>query len=572
MTRLQSLFLILTIGFFIIGSNAHSQTDQNLIYATYLGGINTDGGRHIEVMSDGTFLIVGRSESVNMPVTDDAWQVAWGGQSDNHIARFDSEGQFIHGGFLGGIFLDTPYGLTIKNNNEGFVIVGSTSSFDFPVTPGAYNEQFTESMGYVSSFDDNHQLVWSTFIGGEGQDIVNDVVTDSNGNVYVTGRTLTPGLATPGVFQDDFPEGFFGSFIAKFDHDGGLLWFTYGLERAYSESIAISLDESEIYIGGRTSNEDLTMLNAFQMNYGGGNADGFIASFNSENGTLNWSTYYGGSETDFILDLGVAEDGTLFIAGETTSVNNMSTPDVYQEMNGGSFDHFLTAFSPDGNRIWSTYFGGEVMETWIVNISLTSNDILMIGHTQSLENITFGNPFESENSVSVDNIFNRGGYVARFDQETGNLKWSTYFMANCNQGLPLNITAIDDSRFAIIGNMGSNCGGLVTPDAYQQNNGGLFDIGFFIFEDATLTTTKNPEILPLSVYPNPTRDAVRIGIPGQLFAALSLQVYDLTGRMVLDQASYQTGNILNVSGLAPGMYLVKGRQGDQGFSSKFVVQ
>ncbi len=570
MPRLIFLHLIAAIGLSFIGRIGHSQTDQNLIYATYLGGIGSDSGRHIEVMSDGSFLVVGMSESVNMPVTDDAWQGVWGGQWDNYIARFDGDGQLTHGGFLGGVQFDTPYGLAIKNNG-GFVIVGSTSSDDFPVTPGAYNEQFIESMGYISSFDDDHQLVWSTFLGGAGQDIVLDVVTDANSNVYVTGRTITPGLATPGVFQDAFPEGFAGSFIAKFDQEGQLVWFSYGLDGAIGESIAISIDENQVYIAGRTGNEDLTVLNAYQSNFGG-ESDAFIAAFNTENGTLTWSTYYGGAGIDDIQDLEVAEDGTLFIAGETASADNMSTPDVYQEMNGGFFDHFLTAFSPDGNRIWSTYFGGELSESWIVNISLTSSDILMTGHTRSQENIAFGNPFESENSVSVDDIFNRGAYIARFDQETGNLKWSTYFMANCTQGLPINIAAIDDFKFAVIGSMGSTCGGFVTSDAYQPNNGGLNDYGFFIFEDATITSTKNPEILPLTVYPNPTRDAVRVEIPGQLFAPMALQVYDLTGRIVLEQGAYQSGNMLNVSALSPGLYVVKGRQGEQGFSSKLVLQ
>jgi hypothetical protein len=145
-------------------------------------------------------------------------------------------------------------------------------------------------------------------------------------------------------------------------------------------------------------------------------------------------------------------------------------------------------------------------------------------------------------------------------------------MANCTQGLPTNIAAIDDFKFAVIGSMGSTCGGFVTSDAYQPNNGGLNDYGFFIFEDATITSTKNPEILPLTVYPNPTRDAVRVEIPGQLFAPMALQVYDLTGRIVLEQGAYQSGNMLNVSALSPGLYVVKGRQGEQGFSSKLVLQ
>jgi len=549
----------------------YSQTYQNLIYATNLGGIAVDVGWHCQAMSDGSFLVVGISESVNMPVTDDAWQVAWGGDFDNHIARFDSEGQFIHGGFLGGVLFDTPYGLAIKNN-DGFVIVGSTSSFDFPVTPGAYNEQFIEDMGYVSSFDENHQLIWSTFIGGEGEDIVNDVVTDSNGNVYVTGQTMTPGLATPGVFQESF-EGQGGSFVAKFDSEGELIWFSYysGPNGSSTTSIAISPDGSQLYVGGAGA-PDLPMLNSFQPAFGGGTRDAILLCFNAASGMLNWSTYYGGNGVDEILDMKVAEDGRIFLGGETASNNQIASVSAHQPLFGGVTDHFIASFAPEGDRLWSTYFGGEGLEYISFALDLTSNDILITGQTQSQENIISGNPFESENTISQDMFINRGGYIARFSQESGGLIWGTYLLAYCAQGYPADISSVNDSKFVLTGGLGSNCSDITTQDAFQPSSGGMFDIGFFIFEDATITSTKNPEILPLTIYPNPTRDAVRIEIPGQLFAPMALQVYDLTGRIVLEQGAYQSGNMLNVSALSPGMYVVTGRQGDQGFSNKLVLQ
>jgi len=167
---------------------------------------------------------------------------------------------------------------------------------------------------------------------------------------------------------------------------------------------------------------------------------------------------------------------------------------------------------------------------------------------------------------------NEGGYIARFSQESGGLIWGTYLLAYCAQGYPADISSVNDSKFVLTGGLGSNCSDITTQDAFQPSSGGMFDIGFFIFEDATITSTKNPEILPLTIYPNPTRDAVRVEIPGQLFAPMALQVYDLTGRIVLEQGAYQSGNMLNVSALSPGLYVVKGRQGEQGFSSKLVLQ
>ncbi len=573
MTRALSQKIIYTICLSFIGFIALSQTDQNLIYASFLGGNVNENARQIEIMADGSYVLLCNTGSVNLPVSDNAEQSYYAGSGDAYLARFSEENQLIYATYFGGNSTDSGLSLTSKSDG-GFILVGGTSSPDFTVTPGAQQQEFSQVMGYVASFDENNALIWSTFVGGSGIDRVYDVKEGIGGNIYVVGTTSSDGLATPGVFQENLSPEVETSFIAKFSEAGQLVWLSYFAgENAgiLFPLLAISPDDDQIYLSAYTIFDGIPMLNSFQENYGGGR-DGILAAFNAETGALNWSTYYGGSNDDDIRSISVNPEGTIFIIGETSSDNNISSAGAHQEFRGGFTDHYLTAFNSDGQRLWSTYFGGEFSEEYLVDLSLTSDDILLTGYSDSPNNIAEGNPYESDNSITAGSPEIDGGYIARFDQESGNLIWGTYFLSSCTGGFPVTVEAINNSKFMIAAIMNGNCAGQMTDDAFQSNHGGLLDMAVFIFEDATITSTKNPEILPLTVYPNPTRDAVRVEIPGQLFAPMALQVYDVAGRLVVQKATFQSGNFLDVSNLSPAIYVLQGIANERVFRAKIVIE
>lgn len=566
--KLSIAIFLVSLFFFLA---AFSQTDQNLIYASYHGGIASELGTSMDVLPDGSSIVAGRTESFNMPHTDDAFQGVYQGNGDIFMARFDPQGSFTYGTFLGGSASDHLTEIKFKSDG-GYVIAGSTSSENFPVSENAHQDVFYNPTGFIAAFGPDNALIWSTFIGGEGDMSITAMDVDVEGNIYIAGPTNISGMGTPGVHQDSFPDIYNTAYISKFSVEGEQLWLTYfygseSEDHVFFRAISLSADGSQIFVSGRTPEIEGVVSNPHQEDYGGGYQDGIISSFSSENATLNWSTYYGGEENDSFVRSAVADDGTLFIIGESNSDANIASSGVHQEWRAGGIDHFLTAFNPDGTRLWGTYFGGPLTEFGIPRISLTSTSILVVGLTQSLENIAFGSPMETESNAEVP--FTYTSYIAKFNQDMGTLSWGTYFLGLC-PGIVSVVKAVNDSRFIGTGWIGSGCNEFITDDAFQNFPGGAEDVGFYIFDDMTVSTD-NIKYEPLSVYPNPSADLVQISLPEGAANQMHLQVFDLQGRIVQEQANLFSGGMLDVSALPPAVYVLIGKTNENYFRQKLVV-
>lgn len=114
--------------------------------------------------------------------------------------------------------------------------------------------------------------------------------------------------------------------------------------------------QPNVFVAGTTTSTDFPLANASQTANAGG-ADGFVARVNGWDGTVAYSTYYGGSGDDSIV--GLAPDGeSVVVAGSTTSSDLPGTAFGYQPASGGGSDGFLAAFTPSGQLDRATYFGG----------------------------------------------------------------------------------------------------------------------------------------------------------------------------------------------------------------------
>src|SRR5690606_28417771 len=116
--------------------------------------------------------------------------------------------------------------------------------------------------------------------------------------------------------------------------------------------------------------------NGWQNTYGG-TGDALLTNFNSADGTLNWSTYYGGAENDEASAVVVASDGDIYIGGRTHSDANIASAGVHKENLTGNSDIFIVRFSPEGNREWATYYGGDHAENLRMSFTLLDDHLVM---------------------------------------------------------------------------------------------------------------------------------------------------------------------------------------------------
>jgi hypothetical protein len=237
----------------------------------------------------------------------------------------------------------------------------------------------------------------------------------------------------------------------------------------YEGAYAVAVDSTgNVYVGGSTESVGtFPLLNPFQPDYGGGDADAFIAKFNPE-GRLIFSTYFGGAGYDAVNDLAVDRDGNLLVVGETRSVDLPATPDAFQESYGGgsAFGHgdgFIARFSPDGRQLlYCSYLGGSGDERiWRLAIDPSEN-ICLTGHTDS-RNFPLKNALQS--------VYGGGdsdGFIAKFNSSLSELLFSTYIGGN-HRDEDLHI-AVDPVGLMYVGGRTLSTNFPVTPGAFQTQH------------------------------------------------------------------------------------------------------
>ncbi|MFN4854438.1 MAG: gliding motility-associated C-terminal domain-containing protein [Bacteroidota bacterium] len=276
------------------------------------------------------------------------------------------------------------------------------------------------------------QLVWGTFFAGNGFEGPCAITTDSIGNIfiagYLSGTTNFPVQNYPGSYFLSFSSDPC-SFVAKFSATGILLWSTYFFDVSYGRINAVAVDATgNLYMVGWGTNLSLPLQNlpgAYnQAAYGGGNMDAFITKF-SNNGTLLWSTFFGGSSDEWADNVAIDAFGNIFFTGITTSVNFplQNLPGAFNQPIQGDTAAFIVKLNPAGNLIWSTALGvGGNVARMLLHID-NNNNLYAAGITTS-NNLSVLNP----GSAFIQSVYGGNGDVFIFKfNVAGNLLWTTYY-------------------------------------------------------------------------------------------------------------------------------------------------
>jgi hypothetical protein len=353
-----------------------NSTGTALIYSTYIGGSSQDEGRSIAIDNFGDVYVTGRTGSTNFYITPGAFQTTIQGSFfDVFVTKLNSTGTaLIYSTYIGGNGGDEPYDIAIDNSGNAY-ITGNTTSTDYDITPGAFQTTNTGNDVFVTKLNSTGTaLIYSTYIGGNGNDVGYSIAVDGSGNAYITGNTESNDYdITPGAFQTTFGGGANNGggggdvFVTKLNSTGSaLIYSTYigGSRTDMGYSIAID-NSGNAYITGYTlsTNYDITP-GSFQTNLEGPiGTDAFVSKLNSTGTALIYSTYIGGGLSDYGNSIAIDSSGNAYITGYTNSTDFDITPGAFQTTKGGlilSHDVFVTKLNSTGNGlIYSTYIGGS---------------------------------------------------------------------------------------------------------------------------------------------------------------------------------------------------------------------
>jgi len=252
-------------------------TGSSLVYSTYLGGSNPDEGTGIAVDLRGNAYITGSTQSVNFP-TANAFQENLAGAVNAFVTKLDPSGSaFLYSTYLGG-GNDAGFAIAVDLLGNAYV-TGLTASANFPTTFGAFQTVFGGVQdAFVTKLDrTGSALVYSTYLGGSGNDEGHGVAVDLFGNAYLTGRT-TGNFPTADAIQAVHGGGGFDAFVTKLNHDGSALAYsTYLGGSSFDEGRGIAVHPlGTAYVTGFTGSTNFPTANALQSTRTGA-GDAFVA-------------------------------------------------------------------------------------------------------------------------------------------------------------------------------------------------------------------------------------------------------------------------------------------------------
>jgi hypothetical protein len=341
--------------------------DPSVQFSGYFGGTAQDNITAVAVNSAYSVIVAGYSNSVDLPATAGARQRNGGGV-DAFVAAFSpGSGDLLYCTYLGGYGDDRAFGIAVDADNNVYV-TGWTSSRNFPLLKPLQSRLNGARDAFVTKLNAaGDALLYSTYLGGSGVDFANAIAVDSAHQAVIAGDTTSFNLpVTAGAFQRSSGGGQ-DTFVARLTADGAALSFlTYFGGNNTDHASAVAIDPTgPIVMGGGTLSRNLPVESAAQPSSGGGQ-DGFVTKFNDSATGLIFSTYLGGSSgspglPEQVNGLVVGPSRNPVVAGTTSSADFPSTGNAYQQAyGGGQTDGFLTKLNANTGAIMvSTFYGGS---------------------------------------------------------------------------------------------------------------------------------------------------------------------------------------------------------------------
>jgi hypothetical protein len=397
-------------GLYDIGILKYDSLGTRLIYATYLGGANSESPHSLVMNASGELLVLGTSGSANFPTSPSAYRRSFsGGTNTAHVVQYSSGSDIIvaklsadgrrllASTYIGGSQndgLNPTGGLLTRNYGDqlrGDIITDGMGNV-YLSTVTSSSDVFADSAGFEPRYQggqsdallikmnpDLSQLIWGTYIGGNSDDASHTLKLDSENNIILGGGTASPDFpVTSGAYQIALGGGVDG-WIARIAADGsGILTSTYTGTANYNQVYFLDINESEeVYVYGQTSGTDFPITPGVYNNPGSGQ---FIQKFTPDLRSLVFSTVFGASRgipdispTAFLVN----DCNNLYMAGwggrvnaETNFWNSgtqgmTTTADAFQLTTSGSDFYFIVLTDDARERLYATFLGGTQSSTHV---------------------------------------------------------------------------------------------------------------------------------------------------------------------------------------------------------------
>jgi FG-GAP-like repeat/Beta-propeller repeat/FG-GAP repeat len=336
---------------------------NQIIYAARFGSSGTDTPRAIAIDLAGNAYVTGTTNcgfttsQCDFPILN-APQPNYI-TADSFISELNSSGTaLIYSTYLGGSALDRTYAIDVDSSGSAYV-TGETTSSNFPTTAGAFDRTYNCNPQFICRSDvfvtkiapNGGTFVYSTYIGGLGQDEGQGIAVDNSGNAYIGGPTQGRFSGAPEDGYPTTPGAFkmFGSiegFVTKLNPTGSTLVYSSLLGGIDSDCFEERINDIDIdrlgnaYVVGMTSCGSFPTANALQPAPSSFREEAFLTKFNPQGSTLVYSTFLGGPRYDEAYAVAVDAAGSAYVTGTTSGDFQLITPGAYDTTwNGADAEH-----------------------------------------------------------------------------------------------------------------------------------------------------------------------------------------------------------------------------------------
>lgn len=294
------------------------------------------------------------------------------------------------------------YGHSATYDDQGNIYTGAICfGQGYPATPGAFDLTFGGGFGVdiaVSKLNqDGSDLIFATYLGGDGGDYPHSLVVTPAGELTAYGSSSSTNYpVSSNAFQSTF-GGTEDIVVTKLNSTGtALVGSTYLGGASADGSNTLTYNYGDNYRGEVISDPAGNILvsscsggtgfpttpGAYQPAYGGGTQDGVVVSLNNDLSSLNWSTYIGTAANEMCFGIKLSSNGEPYVCGATDGTDFPTTPGVVQPASGGGHDGFIIHLTGGGTTLTSsTYFGaGTNDDAFFIQLD-DDNDVYIYGQT-----------------------------------------------------------------------------------------------------------------------------------------------------------------------------------------------
>jgi beta-propeller repeat-containing protein len=376
------------------------------------------------------------------PATAEAFQRTLLGSWDAFVLKFDAQINLVYATYLGGNDSDNAGAIAVDNSGSAYIAGYTFSSdFPTRIGPRLTWHGCTSAFDCVDGFiakltPDGSGIVYGSYIGGTGNDFANAVAVDAAGNAYVTGFTDSADFPLVVGPQSTLTISGGDSFVAKIKADGTAYEYAGFVNGCIASAIAVD-NAGNAYIAGETMSGNFPATVGPNLNYGGtgdqSEGDGFVAKIKTDGSGFEYAGYIGGAHNDSAYGIAVDAAGNAYVTGRTDSDQTSFPVKIGPQLtySGGVRDAFVAKVKADGTDFeYLGYIGGAGFEQGAA-IAVDSTGSAYVAGATSSDQTTFPVLLEP------DATYNGGvadGFVAKVKADGSGYEYAGYIGGSGDDG------------------------------------------------------------------------------------------------------------------------------------------